>query len=741
MDWTWDLSVLYESFDDPRIEEDFARVKALCAEAAGCLAGDEKTALENAYDRMEELSSLMSSLGSYASLTLATDASNERAMQLMDRLRVFSVQLQMLDSALTRYIGGLEDPEALIAGSEKLKKVDFSIRKSRQRAAHLMPPEIEEWMFRMSLSGGEAFSTLRDQLDATLLVDYKGEKLPLSAVRAKAYDRDPEVRKSAYEAELAAYPQIEIAMAASLNGIKGEALTRIEAERFDSVLDQTLFSSNMDRATLDALLTAMKESFPAFKRYLRKKGELLGHKNGLPFYDLFAPVTPEGYTPRTYTIEEARAKLIDEMGKFSPDMAAFIDQAFENRWIDVYPRPGKGGGAFCAGLHQLDQSRVLTNFTGSFSDVSTLAHELGHAWHNRCMAGLPHAMTDAPMPLAETASIFNETLLANAVLKDAPADERFTLLEGHLMEATQTIVDIYSRYLFESAVIEQRRERTLSVGELKELMLKAQDESYGDGLDPEYRHPYMWACKSHYYIPGFAFYNFPYAFGQLFGTGMYMQYRREGAAFVPRYCSLLRSCGSMDVADVAAQAGIDVRDPDFWRGALRVYVEEIDEFIALADELQRRGNNRTDRKERKKMDDNQNQVTESLKKILMAGIGAVSAGVEKSQEVIDRLAQKGEGTYEQVKNAARETADKVRKAYDQSGIDEIFAADLKKEDIAVLLDRFSLEDLNWLREQVNAAIESKAQPQEGCCCGEQAKGECCAEEEPSKDENGEGPEA
>ena len=585
MDWTWDLSVLYKGFDDPQIEEDFARLKTLCGEAGALLQGDAQTALENAADAMEEIHRLASALGSFASLTLAVDATHERAQQLMDRVMVFSVQLELLSSALTRFVGGIDNLEEIIAKSPKLQAIDFVLRKAREEARHLMDPAIEEWMLKMSLTGGEAFSTLRDKLDATLMVDYRGEKLPLSAVRNLAYDPDPQVRKDAYEAELAAYPQIEIPMAACLNAIKGEGLTGIEAKHFDTILDETLFSSNMDRETLEAMLTAIREALPAFRRYLRKKGELLGHPNGLPFYDLFAPIAPEGYEPPKFTIEQAREKLVAEMSKFTPDMGAFIDHAFANRWIDVYPREGKSGGAFCAELHALDQSRVLTNFSGSFSDVSTLAHELGHAWHNRCMAGLPAMMADAPMPLAETASIFNETLLANAAMEQAGKNERFSLLEGNLMETTQVIVDIYSRYLFETAVIEARKDHTLSVSELKTLMLDAQDRSYGDGLDPEARHPYMWACKSHYYIPGLAFYNFPYAFGQLFGTGMFAQYQKEGAPFVPKYNRLLRSCGSMPVAEVAASVGIDVRSPDFWRASLKIFTDEIEAFIALADEL------------------------------------------------------------------------------------------------------------------------------------------------------------
>lgn len=587
MNDTWDLSVFYRDFDDPQIEADFARIGELIPAMQQLLQSEgDPAALLTAYaDREQELETLLGKLNSFASLTLATDASNARAMQLNDRVMQQSVPISLLSSAHSRYLGGMsaEALEEVIGGSERLQAIAFYLRRQREAALHLPAPEIEEWLLHMTLDGAVAFSQLRDQLDATLMVDYRGEQLPLSAVRGKAEDPDPAVRRDAYLAELAAYRKIEIPMAACLNGIKGQGLTMVRAEGFDSILEESLYSSNMDRETLDAMWTACREFFPAFRRYLRKKGELLGHPNGLPFYDLFAPLRAGDAPAKTYTVEEARAILLRELGKFTPDMAAFIDQAFENRWIDLYPRPGKGGGAFCAGVPHAEQSRVLTNFTGSLGDVSTLAHELGHAWHNRCMAGLPLVMRNEPMPLAETASIFNETLLANALRQGVPQDQLLGLLDGDLQNSTQVVVDIYSRFLFESAVIEGKKSHNLSVDEMKQLMLDAQEQSYGDGLDPEYRHPYMWACKSHYYIPGMGFYNFPYAFGLLFGKGVYAQYLQKGAEFVPVYNQLLRACGSGMVADVAAGVGIDVRSVDFWRSSLETIEKDIDLFVSLAD--------------------------------------------------------------------------------------------------------------------------------------------------------------
>ncbi len=580
---TWDLSFMYRDFQDERIPADMDAVRRMANELRELLACDmgDTERLEALMRKGGELSTVMDRLGSYAYLTLAVDAHNTAAMQMVGRLQLMENELSLIMSDVTRYVGSIGDLEDVIARSEYLGSIAFALREMKDETRHLIPAEVEPWILDMKLSGGDAFSQLRDKLDASLLVDYRGQQLPLSAVRGLAYDADASVRRDAYEAEQAAYRKIELPMSFCLNSIKQEARTLARAQGFDSVLDMTLHNSRMDRETLDAMFTAISEYLPHFRRYLRAKAKLLGHEGGLPFYDLFAPV---GSSSRTYTIEEAREKLMEELGKFTPDMAAFIGHAFDSRWIDVYPREGKSGGAFCAGVHAEDRSLVMTNFQGSFSDVSTLAHELGHAWHNRCMAGLPDTLCHTPMPLAETASIFNETMLSYQVLKNASAGEKLTLLEAGLMEATQTVVDIYSRYLFETEVVETRADHAMDVEELKSAMLRAQDATYGDGLDEQVRHPYMWACKSHYYSSGLNFYNFPYAFGLLFGKGVFAQYLEKGDAFVDEYCRLLRSCGSDTVANVAASVGIDVRSVDFWRSSLEVVRRDIDTFCALCDE-------------------------------------------------------------------------------------------------------------------------------------------------------------
>ena len=579
----WDLSYLYQSFEDEAFRKDLASLPEDIEKARAFLEDasvPDAEKLEKIVAENDRLSAKVDALANFVQCTLAVDATNAAACAADDQLMNAFTALEMVSSGMTRFVAGLDNLEELIAASPALQEVAFALREMKQDAAHLLPPAAELWMLEMQLSGGNAFSQLRDKLDSTLSVDFRGEPLPLAAVRGKAYDPDPAVRKDAYDAELAAYPKMDLPMSYCLNSIKMEARTLAKAKGFDSVLDMTLHSSRMDRATLDAMWSAIRKYLPDFRRYLKAKAKLLGHENGLPFYDLFAPV---GESTKTYSVEEARAILIREMGKFTPDMASFMNNAFEQRWIDLYPRDGKTGGAFCAGEHFADRSLIMTNFQGSFSDVSTLAHELGHAWHNRCLAGLPYMMIDTPMPLAETASIFNETMLSWQVLSSCGEAERLYLLENGLMEATQTVVDIYSRFLFESEVIETRADHTLSVDELKDAMVRAQKASYGDGLDENVLHPYMWACKSHYYSSGYNFYNFPYAFCLLFGKGVFARWLEKGDAFVQDYCKLLRSCGSAPVAEVAASVGIDVRSEDFWCSSLEVLRKDIDEFCRLAE--------------------------------------------------------------------------------------------------------------------------------------------------------------
>ena len=584
MKTNWDLTVFYKDFDDPEFKDDLARLpKEIYAftTAIAAPAEDEAEKLVSLVHQEEALSNLFERLSLMIELTLSVDANNKAANAAMAPLMRAVMGSSLASNAFSRYLASLENLDAIIDADGELKARAFALREAAEDAKHQLPEALEKPVLKMQLSGGEAFSQLRDKLDATLLVDYDGKQIPLSAVRALAYDGDADTRRRAYEAELASYKKIELPMSFCLNNLKAEGETMAALKGYKGVLDMALAHSRMDEKTLEAMWTAIREALPELREYFKAKGRLLGHENGLPFYDLFAPV---GQSTRTYTVEEARALLLDLFGKFCPEMGEMMRTAFDEGWIDMYPREGKSGGAFCSGYYAKNISRVMTNFAGSASDVSTLAHELGHAFNNRMLHHKPIMMTETPMPLAETASTFNETLLISQLLKTATPEEELTLLDSCLTEQTQTMVDIYSRFLFEQKVVAAQADHALDVDELKETMLWAQEQSYGDGLDPEYRHPYMWACKSHYYSTGVHFYNFPYAFGGLFARGLYARYEKEGEAFVPVYCDLLSRFGSDTIANVTASVGIDVTTPDFWRAAVESVLVQVRRFVELADQ-------------------------------------------------------------------------------------------------------------------------------------------------------------
>lgn len=583
MQTQWDLTVFYKGFDDPAFSRDLAALPGMIAETAAAVAApaqDDAEKLRSLIGRLSQLDEVVERLSLMIELTLSCDAEHAQANAAVTPLMAADVAYRQMLWAFRRYVASIADLDALIDGDDALRANAFALRECAGQVKRWLPEAIEAPVLRMQSSGGVMFSQLHDKLDATLLVDYRDEQLPLSAVRALAYSPDAAVRREAYEAELAAYKKVELPAGYCLNAIKAEARTIAELRGFDSVLDMTLFESRMDAATLESMWTAIREALPALRGYYKAKAKLLGHENGLPFYDLFAPL---GESERTYDAAQAQALLDRVFRPFCPEMADMMNTAFDDGWIDLYPRAGKSGGAFCATSYALNQSRIMANYTGAPDGVTMLAHELGHAFNSRMLARVPRMMTDTPMPLAETASTFNETLLCAELRKDATPAEALMLLDLDLTGTLQTMVDIYSRFLFEQKVVDAQADHALSSRELCNLMLWAQEQTYGDGLAPDIRHPYMWICKSHYYSAGAHFYNFPYAFGCLFSRGLYALYRKQGAAFVPVYCDLLSRFGSGTVAEVAASVGIDVTTPAFWREAVASVVAEIDAFRALTE--------------------------------------------------------------------------------------------------------------------------------------------------------------
>ena len=575
MSTEWSLKEIYPSFESEEFKRDFERFSNFREVFNSLTLEDNLESIKAAIEALEEFSVLSSRLGNYINLTLTANTTDETANKYRT---LFGNAYAALNSAYTKVYKFIGSVETDITSDENLKDYEFYFAEAKQQYKHLLSDELEDVIAKFSISGGDGWEQLFEAMTSGVEGEFKGEKVTLSEIRNMAYDADAAVRKEAYETELKMYDTIKEPIAFALNNIKQQVLTETSLRGFESPLAQTLETSRMSRQTLDALLEAIREYLPQFRAYLKHKASLLGHENGLPFYDLFAPI---GESSRRFTIEESKEFLIENFKGFSEDLAEMTKEAYENNYIDFLPRKGKVGGAFCSNLPFIKQSRILTNFSGSLSDVVTIAHELGHAYHGLHIENHRVLNQEYSMPVAETASTFNENIVMNTVIRQASDAEKVALLESQLQDTTQIIVDIYSRYLFEASVFENREKSFMFSKDLEKLMLDAQKEAYGDGLDPDAMHPYMWACKPHYYSSGLSFYNFPYAFGGLFSKGLYAIYQEQPEGFVEKYQELLRATTVTSAEDTAKVLGVDVEDSAFWKKALAQVADNIEQFIAL----------------------------------------------------------------------------------------------------------------------------------------------------------------
>lgn len=591
----WNLNSIYPGLDSQAFQDDFTAWR----EAIGDLKAYfdthsiERTdqpipttnetieRLESVIRQINRVQQLGRKLFAYLAGFIATNSRNTDAQAWMSKLQIERVALDKLSPRFAAWVGAL-DLDAITAQSEIAHDHRYALDLAQVEAAHLMSPAEEDLAADMNLTGGSAwskfYSNFSSQITAPIEIEGETKFLPMTALRNLAYDPNRDLRRRAFEVEIDAWEEHAMPIASALNSIKGQANTLYKRRGWDSPLDVALYNNHIDRLTLDAMLDTARDYFPHFRRYLRAKARVLSIDR-CSWYDLFAPV---GSFEREWTFEAARAFIVEQFGTFAPSMATLAQRAFDESWIDAEPRDGKRGGAFCMRVEK-DISRVLANYQTSYGGVSTLAHELGHAYHNLNLAARTPLQRQTPMTLAETASTFCQIIVRNAALRDAPEMEQLAILEADLQDTTQVVVDITSRFLFEEKLFERRRERELSADELCEIMVHAQQETYGEGLNEEALHPYMWAVKPHYYSS--VFYNFPYMFGLLFGLGLYAQYRQAPTGFVERYEDLLSSTGMANAADLATHFDIDITRPNFWHDSLSIIVEDIDRFEKLVDQI------------------------------------------------------------------------------------------------------------------------------------------------------------
>lgn len=631
----WDLGSIYPDINSEKYKSDLAKltegIKTLKALNDQAENPDQKNHLNiqnwiaDFFKADDILGPLANTLAAYSYSIYSVDTTSKSLLDNLNQVESltdqYEIQLNRFSHTVSKNRGILSE---FYVNFPQYKKYEFSINEMLEDDIHTLSPELEEIIAKLQQTGGRAWDRLHEQLISNLKDPETGKLF--NELRNNAYSPDARLRKESWQKEIALLKQNEIAFAASLNNLKGETLSLLEERSWNCAIDRTLSSSRMKKETLDALIAAIEESLPQWRKYLKAKAEYLKNHNatastncdkekGLAFYDLFAPLdgntTSDGNTntagqtetgcntatpsatnnraaseesllSKNWTFEEARDYIIKEFTSFSPVMGDFAKNAFDKNWIDARVHPGKVGGAYCQDFYVQKESRVLSNFTGAFSDIITLAHELGHAFHFFCIKDKDYRNANYPMTLAETASTFAETIVKQDILKTASKEDRIKILELDLQDTCQVLVDILCRFYFERSVFEERQNGELTSEDFCRLMAHAQERSYGDGLSAE-RHEYMWAVKSHYYSVDLDFYNFPYAFGQLFAAGLYSRYKKEGKAFVDIYCNLLSDTGSMSCEDLCFKAGFDITKKDFWKSGIDFYINEIEQFCKEAE--------------------------------------------------------------------------------------------------------------------------------------------------------------
>ena len=593
----WDLTNVYPSLDSKKFKNAVKKYKTSLDELEvffkKASKADSKTEskklgklLGESVDRFNALFELSGTIAPYIYAFVTTNSRDKEAMRALSEFEQMSVQADILNTKFRAWVGKLGKPVVKKAAKTNAaaKAHEFGLLENAEQSKYLMSEAEEALAAKLTLSGGNAFGKLQGTVTSQMSVDFemdgKTQKMPMPALINLRAHPDEATRRRGYEAENKAWEDVKETLTACMNGVKGETLALDQKRGREDSVHASLDFARIDRATLNAMLGAMKDSFPMFRRYFKHKAKLLGKKK-LAWWDLFAPM---GKTDKVYSWKEAREFIVSNFSMFSPELGDFAKRAFDNNWIDAEQREGKRGGAFCMGVEGVKESRILSNFDGSFDQVSTLAHELGHAFHNECafQAGKTPIQQNTPMTLAETASIMCETIATEAVLAQVTdPQEVLAVLEAQMNNASQVVVDIYSRYLFEKEVFDRRAKAELSSDELNEIMERAQKETYGDGLDEKYLQKFMWTWKPHYYSSGFSFYNYPYAFGLLFATGLYAIYQKRGADFVPAYKELLATTGEARAAELADKFGINIRTKKFWADSLAIIGKRVDRYCKL----------------------------------------------------------------------------------------------------------------------------------------------------------------
>lgn len=518
--------------------------------------------------------------GAFVSCLHAQNTDDKKAGQLKATVTELSASLQtaltIFDQKLSSFSNEVWD-ELLQDGL--LKELRFVLTERRERAAEKLSEKEESAINAISVDGYHGWGQMYDLLVGNTKVQYKEESLSVGQAANKLSDADRSVRKEVFAAWEKAWGEKEDFYAKTLNHLAGFRLNVYKLRGWEDVLKEPLDINRMKKETLDAMWEVISDNKEPFVRFLNRKAGLLGLEK-LSWFDLDAPI---GSAESKMSYQQGADFIVDNFAQFGKEMADFAKMAFEDNWIEAEDRPGKAPGGFHTFFPESSQSRIFMTYSGTPSNVSTLAHELGHGFHTYAMRDLHLLNRNYAMNVAETASTFAEMIVSDASVKNAQTkEEKLGLLEDKVQRSVALLMNIHARFLFETKFYEERKQGVVNPERLGELMKNAQQEAYGGALE-EY-HPLFWASKLHFFITGVPFYNFPYTFGYLFSLGIYAMALEEGKGYEEKYIALLKDSASMTVEELAQKhLNVDLTKKDFWEKAVRMCVDDVEEFMALTE--------------------------------------------------------------------------------------------------------------------------------------------------------------
>ncbi|MRG87239.1 M3 family oligoendopeptidase [Salinibacillus xinjiangensis] len=520
--------------------------------------------------------------GAFVSCLEAQNMADKQANVLRSQVTTLSAQFSTAFNTFQQKLAASTDQvwKGLLQ-HPALSELEFVLEEWRKKATDKLSEQEEALIESLSVDGYHGWGQMYDTIVGSMTIPFTldGEEKELSVGQANnlGSHSDPKVRKKIFEKLEKAWGEKEELFAKTLNHLAGFRLNVYEKRGWDHVLKEPLEYNRMQQDTLDAMWGAITKHKGAFVKYLNRKAELLG-KEKLDWYDLNAPISSE---KETLSYEQGAKFILKHFEKFGPEMAQFAEKAFDGAWIEAEDRPGKRPGGFCTSFPLSEESRIFMTYSGSMSNVATLAHELGHAFHSHTLKPMHPLNRSYAMNVAETASTFAEAIVADAAVKEASSEEQQkSLLEDKLQRSVAMFMNIHSRFLFETRFYEERKNGVVPASRLNELMVDAQQEAYGGAINEA--HPRFWASKLHFYITGVPFYNFPYTFGYLFSLSIYAKAIEEGTDYEEKYMALLRDTAIMSVEELAMKhLGEDITQEAFWEKGINLCVQDAETFLKL----------------------------------------------------------------------------------------------------------------------------------------------------------------